>query len=121
MGLIEAVATGAFRIARIARRTPRALSAATAAFIDTLMPVTGKSLNLAAFRLSEDILREALQIFLDDRAVRPRKLFRRFGKATGMNLLSFCEIRGFITKPESKSWVVNFEQIRAYQAEFPGA
>lgn len=65
--------------------------------------------------LSQAQFSEALQMFLEDRAVRPRKLRARFGDAMGTNLLSLSEIKDFISKPGDR-WVVDVERIKEYQA-----
>lgn len=106
---------------RVPRAIVRALGAAVAEFTATLNrpepPEPGSAEDLAQFGVKLDELREALQMFLDDRAVRPRKLRARFSNVIGTNILGYCEIRAFISKPERGAWQVDFERVRAYQSQ----
>lgn len=113
------------RLAGVVRRVPeamlRALDAAIAEFIATLArpeaAEPGSAADLAEFGVQQQDLREALRMLLDDRAVRPRKLMKRFGNARGTNLLSVCEIRGFISKPEGGPWKIDLDRVRRHLAE----
>lgn len=113
------------RLTRIARRVPeavgRAIGAAVTAFLDTLTrpeaAEPGSVADLATFGVRKEALLEALQMILDDRAVRPRKLLKRFGSASGTNLLSFCEIKRFISKPEGGRWEIDFDRVRGHLAK----
>lgn len=112
-------------LAGIVRRLPkaafRALSAAVAAFFDALTrpeaAPPGSASDLAAFGVRQQDLLEALQMILDDGAVRPRKLYKRFGNAGGTNLLSICEIKGFIAKPKGGPWVADLDRVRGHLAQ----
>lgn len=107
------------RLARIARRVPRALAAALAAFLSTMRrpepPPAGSAAFLAQFRVEPGQFVQVLEMFLDDRAVRPRRLRQRYGNAGGTNLLSVCEVLNFINKPGGR-WVVDFARIQAHLA-----
>ncbi len=111
------------RLAEIVRRIPRAVVrafvAAATEFLATLTrpepPAMGSAEDLSQFGVNEDQFLEALKMFMDDRAVRPRRLRERFGPPMGTNLLSVAEIKGFISKPGGR-WQVDFGSIQAYQA-----
>lgn len=117
---IEALRPKPIRLVDVVHHVPMALAAAAGAFLDTLMrpepPASGSADDLAQFGLTPELFLEALQMFMDTRAVRPGKLRHRFGNAMGTNLLSMAEIRGFISKPERGPWQVDFERIQDYRS-----
>ena len=109
-------------IAATARRIPRAIGAAVAAFTATLTrpdpPAAGSAEELARFGVRPEQLLEALAMFTEDGTVRPRRLRARFGAALGTNIMSVCEIGDLVSKPEGSScWVIDSERVRVYEAQ----
>lgn len=104
-------------VRRLPRATARALAAAAAEFTATLTrpipPRPGSAEDLEQFGITSGQFMEALRMLVEGSAVRPGKLRARFGNAPGTNLLSYCEIRGFISKPQGGPWQVDSERVSA--------